>query len=866
MEGSTAAAASSCGVLGCNSDSGQPGVGPHDQRDFAFSPNQLFQLLNQRKASDLRAIGDLTGLCDGLRTDPTTGISADETDLNATVAVETRVQGIPTNYATDSPRHPPPSRFSSPNRPPVSFSDRRRVYGENRLPRAKTPSFWALMWHAFNDKLMFLLAASAAVSLALGISQIVLLGKGNTGAKTGWAESATIAGAILVTVIATAANDYQKNYKFQKLNQRREERMVTAVRSGKSCQISVFDIVVGDLLRVGPGDVLAADGLLVEAFSMRCDESHLSGELEAVHKVPACRTSRESPGEFVDSFLYSGAVVSQGVGTYIVMAVGINSAAGRIAMSLRNEIEVTPLQQRLAHLAKYIIMLGSIVGLLYFIALFVRFLVDIFNSEHLATPHEKGKAFLNIFMLAVTVVIIGVPEGLSLAVALALAFGTTRMLSDNILVRLLRSCEVMGSATTICTDKTGTLTCNKMTVVSGLVGHDEKFGPCNNRPGASCNADESDADSMGKFLTATELARDLAHDVRTLVKASIALNSTAIEQEGNFIGSSTESALLKFAREHLAMGPLAEERANFHVVELFPFSADRKYMAVIIKLRDRYRILVKGAAEIVVDNCIGTLENTKKHFNPREELIVVDLDENKRAELEETTRDYAHQLLRPVAMAYRDLESWPPIAVLGACDDPNDIFANFEHLFRQQMTFIAMFAIRDPLRREAISSIRQCQRAGVFVRMLTGDNLATAEATAMECGIYTPGGVAMDGPTFRRLTVKQVDAILPRLQVLARSSADDKAILVMALKRLGETVAVTGDGTNDAFALKAADIGFSMGDESGTDVAKKASSIVILDDNFASIVKALSWGRAITESVKKYCQVSCSIELTVVSC
>ncbi len=828
-----------------------------DER-FAFSPNQLFRLLTERKPSDLGAIGGLEGLCNGLRTDPKTGVNADETELGDIVTQHDAVEATPFDRPKNPPRPSPLRRFSTKQYLPASFFDRRRVFGENRLPKTKTTSFWALLWHAFNDKLMFLLSASAAASLALGISQTVVSGKGNTGAWTGWVESATIIGAILVTITATAANDYQKNYKFQKLNRRREERQVTAIRSGKSCQISIFDIVVGDLLRVEAGDVLAADGVLVEAFGMRCDESHLSGEAEVVHKTPAHKYSHETAGEFADPFMYSGATVSQGVGTYLVTAVGVNSTSGRTAMSLQNEIEVTPLQQRLGHLAKYIIILGSVVGLLYFMALFIRFLVDVSRSESMVTPREKGETFLNVFMLAVTVVIIGVPEGLSLAVAVALAFATTRMLKDNSLVRLLRSCEVMGGATTICADKTGTLTRNEMTVVSGLVGYEEKFGPGANRPCVSRDTDESGIDSVESFVTATKLATALAHDVKTLLKASIAANSTALEQDGTFVGSSTETALLRFAREHLALGPLVEERANLQVVDLFPFNADRKYMAAVIKLRDRYRILVKGAAEIVLGNCINTLDNTKKHFNPREELIVAQLDDDKRAGIETTTQEYARHLLRPIAMAYRDLDSWPPVAALGAGDpiDPNDNFANFEQLFHYQMTFVAMFAIRDPLRPEAISSIRQCQRAGVFVRMVTGDYLATAEATAMESGIYTPGGVAMDGPTFRRLTVEQVDAIVPRLQVLARSSADDKAMLVTSLKRLGETVAVTGDGTNDAFALKAADIGFSMG-KSGTEIAREASSIVVMDENFATIVKALAWGRAVTDAVKKYCQVSC---------
>jgi Ca2+-transporting ATPase len=814
---------------------------------FGLSLNHLFRLLNERKLSDLSAIGGIEGLCNRLRTDSKAGVAADESELPGTFD---RRGDVPTTTsdASAAARRSSLPRLSTRNRGLASFYDRRRAFGENRLPKTKTPSFWALMWHAFNDKLMFLLTASAVVSLALGVSQLAVAS--STAARTGWIESATIIGAIFVTVTATAANDYQKNYKFQKLNQRREERWVTAIRSGRACQISVFDIVVGDLVHVEPGEVLAADGILVESFRMRCNESHLSGEADLVHKAPPHECS---DGEPSDPFMYSGAIVAQGVGTYVVTAVGVNSVSGRIAMSLRHEIEVTPLQQRLARLAKHVIIVGSLVGSLYFFILFVRFLVDIAGSDRAYSPSEKGQTFLNVFMLAVTVVIIGVPEGLSLAIAVALAFATTRMLKDKLLVRLLRSSEVMGHATTICSDKTATLTCNKMTVVSGVVGYEEKFG----LDAPSCAS--RDGDSIESFDSGTKLMGELAHDVKALLKASMVANSTAIEQDGNFLGSSTETALLKFAREHLAMGPLAEERANFQIVDLIPFNANRKYMAVIVRLRYGYRMLVKGAAEIVVNNCNGTLHNTKKHFNPRGELIVAELDDEKRAEVEATMNDYSRRLLRPIAIAFRDLESWPPIAALGAREDLSNSLANFEQVFRHQMTLVGMFAIRDPLRPAVISSIRQCQRAGVVVRMLTGDNLATAEATAMECGIYTPGGVAMDGPTFRRLTTEQIDAVVPRLQVLARSNPDDKALLVMALRRLGETVAVTGDGTNDAFALKAADVGFSMG-KSGTEVAKEASSIVAMDDNFASIVKALAWGRNITEAVKKYCQVSLTRE------
>ncbi|KAK1756503.1 hypothetical protein QBC47DRAFT_380074 [Echria macrotheca] len=841
--------------------------GPSDLRDssqkFAFTPNQLYQLLNERKPSSLHAVGGIDGLCHGLRTDPQTGIDADETELNRLSPRPTdTLESIP-DRLSEFPRPTKLCRASANNQGPVPFSDRRRVFGENRLPEAKTPSFWALMWYAFNDRFMFLLAASAVASLALGISQLALSGRGSTGARVGWVEGATIIGAILVTITATAANDYQKNYKFRKLNRRREERWVTAIRSGRISRISIFDIVVGDLLRVEAGDVLAADGVLVEALRMSCNESDLSGESEVVHKVSAYDYLAGSAGESADPFVYGGAFVSQGLGTFIVTAVGTNSTSGRIAMSPQTKVEVTPLQQRLGHLAKYIILVGSVVGLLYFVALFIRFLVDITHADSASSPREKGEAFLNVFMLAVTVVIVGVPEGLSLAVAASLAFATTRMLWDNNLVRLLRSCEVMGSVTSICSDKTATLTCGEMAVVSGLVGYEEHFGTDEERSCSSRDSDQTFTACMDSAITATKLMGELAADVKTLLRVSIAANSTAVEQDGSFLGSSTEAALLKFAREHLAMGPLAEERANLQVADLVPFDTSRKYMAIVIKLRDRYRILVKGAAEIVVDNCIRTLDNTKKHFNPREELIFAELDDEKRAKLETVTGEYSRRLLRPIALAYRDIHSWPPVAALGATDDRNDSFANFEQVFRHQMTFAALFAIRDPLRPGIVSSIRQCQDAGVFVRMLTGDNLAVAEATAMETGIYTAGGVAMDGPTFRRLTPEQMDAVVPRLQVLARSNADDKALLVISLRRLGETVAVTGDGTNDTFALRAADIGLSMG-RSGTEVAREESAIVLMDDNFASVPKALAWGRAVTESVKRYCQFQFALNLTAV--
>ena len=270
-------------------------------------------------------------------------------------------------------------------------------------------------------------------------------------------------------------------------------------------------------------------------------------------------------------------------------------------------------------------------------------------------------------------------------------------------------------------------------------------------------------------------------------------------------------------------------------------------MAVVIKMDNgKYRMLVKGASEILAS------KSTQIVRDPTKELSETTLSEDNRATLDTIMTNYASRSLRNIGLVYRDFEQWPPRGVPTQEDDRN--MASFDHVFKD-MVMLGIFGIQDPVRAGVSDAVRQCQRAGVFVRMVTGDNIVTAKAIAQECGIFTAGGIAIEGPKFRKLSSRQMNQIIPRLQVLARSSPDDKKILVSHLKRLGETVAVTGDGTNDAQALKTADVGFSMG-ITGTEVAKEASDIILMDDNFASIVKAMAWGRTVNDSVKRFLQVS----------
>jgi Ca2+-transporting ATPase len=479
-----------------------------------------------------------------------------------------------------------------------------------------------------------------------------------------------------------------------------------------------------------------------------------------------------------------------------------------------------------------------------FFVLFIRFLATLPTSNVGAA--EKGSQFMDILIVAITLIVVAVPEGLPLAVTLALAFATTRMLKENNLVRVLRACETMGNATTICSDKTGTLTQNKMTVVAGTIGRDARF-------------ESASSDAGEKTLPTAQAVARFSPAIKDLLLQSIVVNSTAFEGEEDgvqaFIGSKTETAMLMFARDYLGMDSVARERSSAHIVQLIPFDSARKCMGVVVKLRTgNYRLYVKGASEILLGKATRYTGDVSNQTIEEIELTGTDIES-----LNATINYYAERSLRTIGMLYKDYNQWPPIGAKVMEDDPN--MADFDTIFND-MTFLGLVGIMDPLRPGVSEAVAACQKAGVIVRMVTGDNVVTARAIAKECGIYSDG-IVMEGPAFRQLSETEMDDILPRLQVLARSSPEDKRILVRRLKELGETVAVTGDGTNDGPALKMADVGFSMG-IAGTEVAKEASSIILMDDNFSSIVKAMMWGRAVNDAVRKFLQFQLTVNITAV--
>ncbi|KAH9052974.1 calcium-translocating P-type ATPase [Lactarius deliciosus] len=847
---------------------------------FAFKPLQLASLVDPKSLESLESLGGIEGLIRGLGTNRLRGLSTklappsqlgspDPGAINAVSPNGVEMTPPKPNIMITSPAGVPEGLQSTASLGgvgrPASLKDRQRIYGRNILPQRPSKSLLLLMWLALQDKVIVLLSIAAVVSLALGLFQDFGTPRPAGNPPVDWVEGVAIIAAILIVVAVGSLNDWQKERQFQVLNEKKEDRLVNVIRDGGERQIDVHEVVVGDVVLLEPGEVIPCDGVFLSGHNVRCDESSATGESDAIKKLSyeECIALREKrlmefdpdgpsgDGESVsasqrktnpsglellghtDCFIVSGSKVLEGVGSYVVISVGTKSFNGRIMMALRRDSENTPLQLKLNALAETIAKLGSIAGGVLFAALLIRYFVQLGSNDPQRTSSEKGIAFVNILIISVTLVVVAVPEGLPLAVTLALAFATKRMTKENLLVRVLGSCETMANASVICTDKTGTLTQNEMTVVAGSVGVHAKFV-------------RRLEENRGR--TGGEVRNVLSHPLKDLFNAAIAINSTAFEDVDPdsgapvFIGSKTETALLAFAKE-LGWPNYKDTRDSAVVIQMVPFSSDRKSMGCVVRLPDgSHRLYIKGASEVLARKCtrhvVAYRDSANKALgsNQVETMPIGEMEEDN---ISRTITFYASQALRTIALCYRDFPHWPPPGT--RLLDKNE----------------------DPLRLGVREAVANCGKAGVRVKMCTGDNVLTARSIAQQCGIYTTGGIIMEGPHFRTLSPDVMKAIVPRLQVLARSSPEDKRILVETLKELGDIVGVTGDGTNDGPALKTAHVGFSMG-IAGTEVAKEASDIILMDDNFSSIVKAIMWGRCVNDAVRKFLQFQISTNITAV--
>jgi len=679
---------------------------------------------------------------------------------------------------------------------------RREAFGENKFKYPPPKSFLKLCWLAFKDTTILILTAAAIISL--GIS----LGVEEFRSHFAYLEGLAIVIVVLIVILVQASIDYSKEKKFRQLNSVKDNYDVQTIRAGSVHAIQSTDVVVGDVVKISAGDKLAADAIVISASRLKTNEAAMTGEPIDIDKTPTG-----------DAFLLSGTTISEGTGTALVVAVGESSQWGVILSGLIVEPEDTPLQERLNRLAINIGKIGMLMAALTFTVLLIRWIVQSARSGV-----WQGFEVLDFFIDAVTIVVVAVPEGLPLAITLGLAFAMRKMMADKNLVRRLEACETMGSATQLNADKTGTLTQNRMTVVEGYFG-DTLFDYTGNK---------SD-DTM------------LSSQFKELAAANIAVNTQANLQTGEngiveHVGNKTECALL----QHL-------QRWNYEYrtvrdanpsKRIWLFDSIKKRMSTSQEIAPNVmRLHCKGAPEIVVNICTKTLDARGE---------VRELTEEGRSVILRQVEGMASRGLRTLLLCYRDVNH---------TDDDEDFWTEAPE---EDMVFLGVVGIKDPVRPETAEAVRLLKKAGVIVRMVTGDNPLTAKFIAEEAGILDEGGLVMEGKKFRAMSEAERQEIALDLRVLARSTPNDKLILVHTHKRLGEVVSVTGDGTNDAPALKEADVGFALG-LAGTEIAKEASDIIIMDDNISSMAKAVLWGRNVYDSIRKFLQFQLVVNVVAVT-
>ena len=655
----------------------------------------------------------------------------------------------------------------------------REQHGKNVLTPPQRTSLWKLYLDKYRDPIIQILLVAAFVSLILAFIEKNFM--------------ETI-GIFVAVFLATTVGFYFERdaaKKFNLLTALSEEQPVKVRRNGKVMEIPRHDVVVGDVVLVEVGDEVPADGELIVCNDLQINESTLTGE-------PVTEKSLEGGGDgaYPRNVILRSTMVMNGRGEFVVTAVGDATEIGKVAKKSTEQTSVeTPLHMQLDKLAKMISKVGSVVS----VAAFFIFLIH----DILTNPAWGGKDYfymaeivLKYFMMAVTLIVMAVPEGLPMAITLSLALNMRRMLKSNNLVRKLHACETMGAVTVICTDKTGTLTQNKMQVS----------------------------------------ALELKQGDETLLDTAIALNSTAELNDGKPIGNPTESALLLWLD---AQGKDYEElRKQVNVLKQLPFSTERKMMATLAEVDGETYLFVKGAPEIVMKKC--TIEDRMQRQSAEE------LDE------------WQHKAMRTLAFAYKKVEasimrtSRTSTAEVVALLDANDL----------QLQAIA--AITDPIRPDVPAAVQECRRAGIEVKVVTGDTAATALEIGKQIGVFEdePENIGADGSMTsldqQMITGEQWEALSDEeayerakdIRVMSRARPTDKQRLVAMLQKRGEVVAVTGDGTNDAPALHYAHVGLSLG--SGTSVAKEASDMTLLDDSFKSIANAVMWGRSLYRNLQRF--------------
>ncbi|PHU09998.1 Calcium-transporting ATPase 8, plasma membrane-type [Capsicum chinense] len=682
------------------------------------------------------------------------------------------------------------------------LTQRKETFGTNIYDRPKAKSFLSFMAESFKDTAIIILLVCSVLSLGFGIKRY--------GPKEGWYAGGSIIVAVALVLGVSSICNFKKSRQVLKLSEESKDIKVTVVRDERRQEVSIFDIVVGDIVCLKIGDKIPADGLFLDGLSLQVDESSMTGESDNVQI-----------NETQNPFLVCGTKVMDGYGHMLVTSVGKNNAWGQIMCTITDDKnnEQTPLMHRFNTLTKWIGDAGLLVAFLVLVTLMISYFMG--HTENVNGQKEfigsKTKAddimnsLVDIIAAAVTVMVVAIPEGLPLAVTLR------KMMLDRAMVRKLSACETMGSATTICTDKTGILTLNQMQVTEFLLGTE--------------------------MITMTS---QIAPEVLELLQEAAGLNTTGDVYTTPFgppeiCGCPTEKAILSWAMTSL-LGNSNRIKQEYRILHVKVFNSQKKRSGVLVTKNStgKFHTHWKGAAEMILAMCSSYYVKSGK---------IAPINQEERKELELKIKYMASKSLRCIAFAYKESN------------------ANTQNLEETELTLLGLVGLKDPCRPGVKEAVESCRDAGVGIKMITGDNVFTAKSIAFECGILQPGEdlniAVIEGPAFRNYSKEERMKIVEKIRVMARSSPFDKLLLVKCLKQKGHVVAVTGEGTNDVPALKAADVGLSMGIH-GTEVAKESSDVVILDDSFKTVVTVLKWGRYLYHNIQKFLQFQLTVNVAAI--
>ena len=721
----------------------------------------------------------------------------------------------------------------------------RQKYGANTFVRTGTESMLKRIWDASTEPMLLMLIFAAIITLAVNITRYF------TGGEYNFLECAGIFAAIFLSVAITIVTEGKSAKAFEALSKINEDTLIKVLRDGEPQLIPQKDIVIGDILLIETGDKIVADGRLISGNDLSADESALTGESLPVKKDATFTCQENTPIAERACMLYSGCFVSGGSGTMLVTGVGNDTEFGQIAQELSSiEKTTTPLQEKLDRLGKGITILGSSAAAIVFLIQIIQFAMN--HTISLDTVSEA-------FITSIVLIVAAVPEGLPTIVAVSLALNIIKMSRENALVKKMIACETIGCVNIICSDKTGTLTENKMTVQKiyadgSLLDPEDLAFPAKTPAEASLQQRETrtaqEADTSVAVAAASDspaaldslnspdprIASAPADAPSAIDWSKLGFGYTATEyrwqatwENGSwtFIGNPTECALLAAARK--AGSDYQQLRKESDIVRIFPFSSQNKDMSTIISEDGRLMLYTKGNPEKILSLCSNVSAEETAHIQ----------------RLMEGFQDKAGRLL---AFAHKEL----------ACFN-----GETQQELEQDLHYDGFVVISDPLSPDVYDSIRNCRRAGIEVKMLTGDNIRTARAIAEELHMLQDGHLAVEAAEIESMSDEELKKALPKISVIARSTPLIKMRVVKLLKEEKNVVAVTGDGINDAPAIKNADVGIAMG-IAGTEVTKEASDMVLLDDSFSTIIKAVQWGRGIYENFKRFIQFQLTVNVSSV--